>query len=197
MKKISLVLLFVILFVTVFGATQAFAFEPYDTYTYSIDGEPLKSPAAYRAEEVIDSLKMGLSDIAPDNPTFSSASDITTDELGNIYIADRGNNRIVILDQYYQRKAILDSYVDEGGELQTFNQPRGVFVTNPNVSADKQSHIYICDTGNRCVVVFDREYNYVKTIKKPDTTLIKDAAFVPCAIAVDLYGRIFDPIHNP
>ena len=190
MKKISLVLLLTLLCGAIFGVTQASAFEPYDTYTYSIDGEPLKSPTAYRAEDVVDALKMDLSEISPDKPRFNSASDIVTDELGNVYIADKGNNRIVVLDKYYKATKILESYFDEGGELKTFNQPQGLFVSKPS-SATPESYIYICDTGNRCVVVFDREFNYVRTIKKPDTPLLEDSAFVPCAIAVDLYGRIF------
>jgi hypothetical protein len=190
MKKISLVLLLTLLCGAIFGVTQASAFEPYDTYTYSIDGEPLKSPTAYRAEDVVDALKMDLSEISPDKPRFNSASDIVTDELGNVYIADKGNNRIVVLDKYYKATRILESYFDEGGELKTFNQPQGLFVSKPS-SATPESYIYICDTGNRCVVVFDREFNYVRTIKKPDTPLLEDSAFVPCAIAVDLYGRIF------
>ena len=190
MKKISLILLLTLLCGAIFGATQVSAFEPYDTYTYSIDGAPLKSPTAYRAEDVVDALKMDLAAISPEKPRFSSASDIVTDELGNVYIADKGNDRIVILDKYYSATKVLDSYVDEGGEFKTFNQPQGLFVSKPS-AATPESFIYVCDTGNRCVVVFDREYNYVKTIKKPDTPLLEDSAFVPCAIAVDLYGRIF------
>ena len=190
MKKISLVLLLTLLCGAIFGVTQVSAFEPYDTYTYSIDGEPLQSPTAYRAEDVVDALKMDLAAISPEKPRFSSASDIVTDELGNVYIADKGNDRIVVLDKYYSATKVLDSYVDEGGEFKTFNQPQGLFVSKPS-AATPESFIYVCDTGNRCVVVFDREYNYVKTIKKPDTPLLEDSAFVPCAIAVDLYGRIF------
>ena len=56
---------------------------------------------------------------------------------------------------------------------------------------DKSSYIYVCDYGNRRIVVFDRDYNYVKTIEKPESTLLEATAFQPYAIAVDKYGRIF------
>ena len=46
-NKISKILIFALLATLVFGAVSASAFESYNTYTYSIDGEPLDSPAAY------------------------------------------------------------------------------------------------------------------------------------------------------
>ena len=191
MKKFSKILIFALVLVMLFGTVQAFAFQSYETYTYSIDGEPLKSPTAYRAEDVVDSLKMNLGKLTPDMPNLKNASDVVTDNESNVYIADKGNNRVVILDKYYKAKATISTYIDEFGYTQTFNQPEGVFVTNPTLTSDGSSYIYVCDTGNRKVVVFDRNYNYVQTIEKPDTPLLTLESFAPSAIAVDIYGRIF------
>lgn len=190
MKKFSKILIFALIAVMLFGAIQISALEPYDTYTYSIDGEPLKSPKAYGADAVVDALQMGVGNVSS-IPNFNSASDIVTDNEANVYIADKGNNRIVILDKYYSAKAVISEFVDENGVVQTFKDPQGVFVTNPELMSDGSSHIYVCDTSNFRVVVFDREYNYVKTIEKPESAVIDQAAFKPCAIAVDIYGRIF------
>ena len=190
MKKFSKILIFALIAVMIFGAVQISAYEPYDTYTYSIDGEPLKSPKAYSADAVVDALQMGVGDIS-NIPTLNTASDIVTDNEANVYIVDKGNNRIVILDKYYSAKAVISEYVDENGALQTFNQPQGVFVTNPELMSDGSSHIYVCDTANFRVVVFDRDYNYVKTIDRPESAILAQDAFKPCAIAVDIYGRIF------
>ena len=190
MKKISKILILALIAVMIFGAVQIAALEPYDTYTYSINGEPLKSPKAYGADAVVDALQMGVGDIS-DIPKFNAASDIVTDNEANVYIADKGNNRIVILDKYYSAKAVISEYVDENGTVQTFKQPQGVFVTNPELMSDGSSHIFVCDTANFRVVVFDRDYNYVKTIERPESAVLAEDAFKPCAIAVDIYGRIF------
>ena len=99
MKKITKIIVLALIAVMLFGTVNAFAFEPYETYTYSIDGEPLESPMAYRPEEVYNSLDMELGKISPDTPKFSSASDVVADDNGDIYIADTGNNRIVVLDK--------------------------------------------------------------------------------------------------
>lgn len=191
MKKISKILVLALVFVMLFGTVQASAFQSYETYTYSIDGIPLKSPMAYMPEEVVDSLGMGLAALTPDMPNLKNASDVVADEDANIYIADRGNNRIVILDKYYKAKATISTYTDEFGYTQTFNQPEGVFVTNSKLTADNSSYVYVCDTGNRRVVVFDKQGNYLKTIEKPETPLLTLESFSPSAIAVDIYGRIF------
>ena len=191
MKKITKIFIVALALMMLVGTLSVFAYEPYDTYTYSIDGEQLKSPTAYRAEGVFDALAMDLSSISPENPKLSSATDIVSDENGEVYIADSGNNRIVILDKYYKAKAIISEYIDENGKRQTFNDPRGVYVTDPEIASDKTSHIYIADSGNKRIVIFDREYNYERTIAKPNSQVIDDADFVPQAIAVDLYGRIF------
>ncbi len=194
MKKLTKVLIIALIAVMLFGTVQAFAFEPYDTYTYSIDGKPLKSPPAYRADSVVDSLGMSLSEISPNLPSLNSASDIVTDKDANVYIADKGNNRIVVLDKYYRAKSVLNTYVDEYGATQTFNQPQGIFVTNPDITTADETYLYVCDTANFRIVVFtveDDEFVYNRTIEKPDTPLLTTDAFKPCAIAVDIYGRIF------
>ena len=103
MKKISKILL-VALIVVLTLAVPASAAQAYITYTYSIDGVPLESPMAYKADSVWDALDMDLSEISPETPNFKLAKDLVTDDAGDVYIADRGNNRIVVLDKYYKAK---------------------------------------------------------------------------------------------
>ena len=189
MKRIAKVLILALIAVMLFGTVFSSASEPYDTYTYSIDGEPLKSPAAYSAMDDFTTLDMNLGAFGA--PNFSSASDIFADDEANIYIADKGNNRIVVLNKYYETVAVLSEYVDENGKTQTLSEPRGLYVTDPNKTANGESYIYVCDTGNYRIVIFDRDFNYVRTIEKPDSPVLTEAAFKPCAIAVDIYGRIF------
>ena len=192
MKKLTKVLILVIVAVMLFGAVPSSAAEPYDTYTYSIDGEPLKSPHAYSAIDNFDSLAMGLPALNPELPALSSSvSDIVSDNVGNLYIADQGNNRIIVLNKSYEAIAEISEYVNEFDEIQVLSEPQGVFVTDETKSVDGESLIYVCDTGNKRIVVFDRDYNYVRTIERPNSPILDEQAFKPSAVAVDIYGRIF------
>ncbi len=191
MKKITKVLIIALIAVMLFGTVYSSAAEPYDTYTYSIEGETVKSPPAYSAVDDFDSIDMNIPQISSVGALSANVTDIFSDDQANIYLADKGNNRIVVLNKFYEATAIIESYVDENGVAQTFSGPSGLYVTDASKTTDNSSYIYICDTGNKRIVVFDREYNYVRTINKPSDDIIKEAAFDPTAIAVDIYGRIF------
>ena len=202
-SKLTKILILAITAIMLFGTVFSSAYESYDTYTYSIDGKPLMSPAAYTPDvATYDYIYMGL-----DKP-LNNATDIVTDSEGNFYIADVTNSRIVILNRYnYKVKRIIESYVDEYGREQTFNAPEGIYVTNPNKMIDGSESLFVCDTANRKLVVFDRnttsgEFEYSRTITVPDDPEGSDTAddssplltkkyFMPTAIAVDIYGRIF------
>ncbi len=177
----------------IFGGLSSFAYEAYDTYTYSIDGLPLMSPTAYSADEDFNSYDIGLVELT--GTQLSEASDLIADEDGNLYIADKKNNRIVILNKYYKVVGIISEYEDEYEKLQTLSSPKGVFVSKRNVNdtadPNQGSYIYVCDTDNERIVVFDHSYQYVRTIKQPQTPLLDKGEFRPTAVAVDKYGRIF------
>ena len=190
MKKLTKILILTLALVLLFGVVYSSAYVAYDTYTYSISGKQMLSPTAYSTNTSITSTDMGLRDKFG-GLQLNDAEDIVTDELGNVYIADAGNNRIVVLDKYYKVTNVIDTYYDDAGKEVKFNHPEGVFVTDPNKTADGSSHIYVCDTKNKAIVVYDREYNYVRTITAPSSPLLDPADFVPNAVAVDIYGRIF------
>ena len=183
MKKFTKILVLSLVLILLFGTVSSFAYVAYDTYTYSISGKQMLSPTAYSTNLSITSTDMGLGSVQ-----LSDATDIVTDDLGNVYIADAGNNRVVVLNKYYRVIKIIDTYYDDAGKEVKFNHPEGVFVSN---NPDGQSNIYICDTENKAVVVFDREYNYVRTITAPSSPLLNAENFYPNAVAVDIYGRIF------
>ena len=190
MKKIAKILVLTLAFILVFGAVASSAYVAYDTYTYSISGKQMLSPAAYSTNTSVTSTDMGLKDKFG-GLQLSGAEDIVTDELGNVYIADTGNNRIVVLNKYYRVTNIIDSYKAIDGTTVSFNRPEGVFVTDPNKTADGNSYIYVCDTKNQAIVVFSRDFKHVDTISAPDTPLLDKSLFTPNAVAVDIYGRIF------
>ena len=116
MKKIATIICVLFALVTVL-ALPVSAATPYQTYTYSINGTALHSPAAYTPMSGgnIDAIKMGLTnadllckyhsdlktardkgDTAKYNELYGKyskldkPSDIETDADGNVYIADSG-----------------------------------------------------------------------------------------------------------
>ena len=190
MKKLSKILVLSLVFVLLFGVVYSAAYVPYDTYTYSISGEQMLSPTAYSTNTAITSTDMGLKDKFG-GLSLKGASDVVSDEEGNLYIADTGNNRIVVLNKYYKVIHVIDTYYDEAGRPVQFNAPEGVYVTDPNKTADKQSYIYVCDTKNQRIVIFNRDFSYKRTIETPNSPLLNAASFVPNSVAVDIYGRIF------
>ena len=189
-KLINIVVL-ALAFVLLFGSIGSFAYESYETYTYSIDGLPLLSPMAYSADDSFNYSDLGLS------TKLSEASDLSADDDGNLYITDTKNNRIVVINKYYEATDIIDSYIDEYGNKQTFDAPKAVFVSARDLTCDiaedpdQESRVYVCDTNNERIVVFTRSFEYERTIEQPSTPLIKDGEFRPISVAVDKYGRVF------
>ena len=187
-SKITKILLLVLAFVMLFGTISATAYEPYETYTYSIDGLPLASPHAYTpGVETYGSADMGL------EIPLKGVTDIVADSDGNLYLADAGNNRIVVLNKRdFKVIRIIDKYIDEYGRECVLNSPEGLYVTPDNmVDTKSENLIFVCDTGNKQIVVFDLEGNYQRTMEKPDTPILTTAEYTPTAMAVDKYGRIF------
>ncbi len=181
LSTVALLLLTLLMLVPSF-AVSAKASEPYQTYTYSIDGYALYSPAAYSPVMVVDSDYMGL--LHDGGVAFDEPSDVFADKNGNIYIADTKNNRIIVLDEYYKLKFTLKDFANEFGATSSLLAPRGVFVTD--------EYIYICDTGNSRLVLCDLDGNFVKDIEAPKSKLFGNTSgYRPVAVAVDQYGRIF------
>ena len=192
MKKFSKILctFFALLMVVTCFSFTAGASSAYQTYTYDVYGEPLYSPDAYTAIKAVNSDDMGL-EVPIENP-----GDMITDDIGNVYIADTGNNRIVVLDQYYKFKFSIDSFSNDQGVPDSLAAPQGVFVSEANLedSSDKndQKYIWVCDTGSNRIVVFDEDGNFERIIEEPESTLFdEESVYKPVAMAVDAYNRLY------
>ena len=186
MKKfisvLSLVFVFLMVISIPVGAARA-----YQTYTYSIDGEALYSPDAYSAIKIIDEENMGV--------RLNGAEDIVTDAAGNVYIADTDNNRVLILDRYYNLKKEIVTYRNSELIECTFTAPEGVFVTEDRYEEGELKYpgrIYVCDSGAQQIVTFTLEGEFASIINKPDSELMgENANYKPIAVAVDAYDRLF------
>ena len=208
MKKFSAILCVLFAAIIVF-ALPVSAAAPYQTYTYSISGTALNSPDAYAPAKTVDSTYIGLldkkvmaglypelssADLAKKMVAFEDASDIETDEFGNVYIADTKNDRILVLDRYYKLKFIIDSFINDQGIADALDGPKGVFITkNKTVEGKKVAgKIYVCDTENNRIVTFDQSGNFLSIIKAPESEIIEsNTVYKPVAVAVDKYDRLY------
>ena len=182
-KKITRIFVFVCALVMLLPIS-AFAAIPYSTYTYSIDGLVLDSPDAYvpSGSGAYNFTAMGL------DKDLAAPSDIEADKEGNIYITDKGNNRIVVLDKYYKVKdnGYIDKFVNADGVEDSFNTPTSTFV----VDDGDYRGLYVCDKGNKRIVVFDHEtLEFKRTIGQPRSELVD--SYDPVSCVVDKYGRIY------
>ena len=177
MKKIISAVAMICLIVMLFSM-GAEAAKPYQTYTYSINREPLNSPDAYTPIQTIDSDYMGLKE-AIDDPR-----DLFVDDKLNVYIADAKNNRIVVLDRYYKFKFSISRFINDEGVQDELTAPSGLYVT--------EDRIFVCDTDANRIVTFDRDGNFLSIILQPEDDIFDDGAlYKPVAIAVDKYDRLF------
>ena len=178
MKKLTSVVAILLAMLTLL-AIPAAASSAYQTYTYSIEGKPLYSPDAYSALMSVDTTAMGL-----DSLGLKSPSDMITDASGNVYIADTGNNRIVVLDRYYKLVRYLSTFVNEQGIDDALSAPQGVFVS--------KDRVWVCDTGKSRIVAFDLDGNFVKVLPEPQSQLFEEGAvYKPVALAVDTWNRLY------
>lgn len=154
------------------------AAEPYQTYTYSIDGKPLYSPAAYAPLMNVDSGYIGL-----DKP-FDDPRDIFVDKDQKVYLSDGKNNRVIVMDRYYKLSFIISDFVNDQGVPDKLTNPSGIFVN--------EDYIYICDTDANRIVLFDHAGNFKRIIPKPVSKLFgAEAIYKPISMVVDEYGRLY------
>lgn len=159
------------------GATQVHASADQTSYNYSYWGESVPAPPAYLPTMIVDGQTLGIEPL-------NTPNDIYVSDDHYVYVADTGNNRIVVLNDLFEYETSIESF-SVNGSRDTFLNPEGVFVTAEN-------HIYVADTGNQRVVHLDENYNFVKTIEEPESEMLTSTfQFRPKKVAVDNAGRIF------
>lgn len=177
LKKILLILL-VIVFVSA-NCLQASASTdlPYQTYNYDYWNDIYLTPAAYVPDGNISGSDLGID-------RLNTPQDIFVADDEKVYIADTGNNRIIVLDSDMKLLTVINGFQKEGKE-ETFNTPTGLFVTDKN-------ELYIADTGNFRVVALNEDGSLLKVIQKPASEVLgKDFIFAPLKVTVDYANRVY------
>ncbi|MFW5980969.1 MAG: YIP1 family protein [bacterium] len=176
-KKCRIILFAIILLFFIFNSNALST--SYNSYNYNFWGDPVPSPDPYIPvgeyyHENIEGLK------SLDNP-----QDLFVDSDNNIYIVDSGNNSIIILNDDWEVKRVIDQFTSDGN-VDEFNNPRGIFVTD-------KGEIYIADKNNARIIKLDNNYEYVEEIDSPAGTGLfsDDYDFLPEKVGVDNAGRIY------
>ncbi len=138
---------------------------PYYSYTQDLAGEQVAIAAPYKTTATIKNISGTTALNDPQDISYKN---------GRIYIADTGNNRVLMLDKNFNFL----------GELCGLAAPSGVFATEEN--------LYISDTGNGRILKTDRNLTIVEIFKKPEIAILGDAySYLPKKLAVDYSGRMY------
>ena len=161
------------------NTVMAQAITPYQSYNYSYSngaGSDTPAPIAYLPYKQLDSEDIGAE--------LSTPSDIVKDKDGNIYIINKDNGSIVILNSEWKLIRVIKNFIKDGKE-DKFKRPEGLFV-------DEKGRIFVADTDNSRVVILDNEGNYISEFGKPESDVLKeDFKFNPRKLGMDKSGRIF------
>lgn len=148
-----------------------------NSYNYSYWGYTVVSPAAYKANKIVDGNSLGIGPL-------KDPADLHVTANNDIYIVDSGNNRIVILNERFEVIDSFNSFLNKGKQ-ETFSNPQGIFVTDNN-------EIFIADTGNNRVIHLDEQLKLVKIIDSPESELLtENFQFNPVRVVVDKANRTY------
>ncbi len=156
---------------------------PYTTYNYNYWEDIVYTPAAYEPEKAV--VGTDLEYEGENIGSFSNPQDLAVSDEGNIYIADTGNNRIVVVNSDMTEVIKIITTFDNNGTEDGFASPYGLAISENN-------ELYIADSQNRRVVVLDADDNLVKIIENPESEVLEDGfVFTPLKVCVDYADRCY------
>ncbi|CAM4329645.1 YIP1 family protein [Paenibacillus alkaliterrae] len=160
--------------------STAFANAPYITFTINHDGEPILTQSAYLPTGVVDGFNITEKDTGTGEEKsvpLSRPEDLFIDSKDRVYVADTGNARIVVFDQW-------GNYLQTIGQ-DTLSKPTGVFV-------DEEGAVYVADYGHEKVFIFNQDGKVRKEFGKPDSHLFgKNNPFKPTKVIADKRKNLF------
>lgn len=159
-------------------AVNVSALEAYDPYSYDRWGDAVASQAGYTADYYIDGEMIGCGN-------FYEPADMFISHDNLLYIADKGNNRIVVTDLDFNFKKEMKEF-KFGSETLTLAKPAGVYVDQYT------GYVYVCDTDNSRVIKCDTDGNVDRLFTKPQTELYdENITYNPSKVLVDKAGNVY------
>ncbi|MBS5660146.1 MAG: YIP1 family protein [Clostridiales bacterium] len=162
----------VLLTTTCFAAASV----PYDTYTIDTDDySEAYSPAAFVPDITLKGSAINMK-------SNSAYADLEVFQ-NQLYLLDKGANQIVILDQDFQKKAVIQSF-DNQGKTDFFHSPEGLTVAPDGT-------IYVADTENSRIVRLDAEGKLLNLFTQPKVDVLGDYSYKPIKVGVNRAGRMY------
>ncbi len=153
-KRITALLLLLALLVSSACAAEL----PYQTYNYDHWGDTVFTPAAYAPVDTLTGVGLTWQDNALGS--FKSPQDVCVAPDGRIYLADSGNNRIVVMNAALTQVENVIAGFDNYGYQDTFSTPTGVAV-------DAEGNVYVADSLNHRIVALDAQGKLLRIIEMP------------------------------
>ncbi len=183
MKQLKFILCLVLLACLAFGNAFAADSLPYDCYNYDHWNNILYTPAPYVPDGLVSGATLRF-DGAPVG-AFRNPQDLCVSPDGEVYIADTGNNRIVVLAQDLKTVRRIITGFEAEGAAQTFSAPSGVAIS-------EKHRLYIADSLNRRIVVLEPDGTFVKYVKNPQSEVLDEGyVFTPLRVSVDYADRVY------
>ena len=128
-------------------------------------------PKCYVPEKRIERVYEGSYLNAPQN--------LYVDAADRLYVADAGNNRIVVFDPEMQ-------FLREYTAGNTLKNPSGVFCDT------ETGEIYIADTDNERIVVVDSDDRILREYRRPESELLdENMTFTPTNVSLGVQGYLY------
>jgi DNA-binding beta-propeller fold protein YncE len=183
-KKIGICLLAAVISFSSFSARVAYASENSADNYVTRDGNGRQPvPDCYVVSKTIYNLG-NFEDPNPDakkkTSVFKGPRDLFIDDNDNVFIADTGNNRIVMLNSDLETVNVF--YGPEGAGA--FKTPQGIFV-------DNDGDMYVADTENHRIVHMGSEGELVEIFSNPESDLATGEVFSPSKLIVNDTGYIY------
>ena len=183
MKRLKSILCLVLLACLAFGNAFAADSLPYDCYNYDHWNNILYTPAPYVPDGLVSGVTLRFEG-APVG-AFRNPQDLCVSPDGDVYIADTGNNRIVVLAGDLKTVRRIITGFEAEGAAQTFSAPSGVAIS-------EKHRLYIADSLNRRIVVLERDGTFVKYVQNPQSEVLDDGyVFTPLRVSVDYADRVY------
>ena len=171
MKKFAAWLLILLV---ALGCLTAQAATPYRTFSLGNGGMEVETQTAY--EPIVSMTRFG-------DETLKTPADMRMGPDGNLYIADNGNKRVVVITTQGELVRVIEPLNEKNKAL--LKSCKGVFV------ADDLT-VYIADENGRAVYHVDQDGKVLRTFEKPTHPLFGEkSAYKPNKIVLDKRGNLY------